>query len=366
MRLRPTRAEIDLAALRHNVTWLKRQSAGTYFCPMVKANAYGHGAVLVAKELESLGIDALGVALIEEGLELRAAGVQSPILIFAPFSASNAVYVIGQNLTPVLSRFEDLAAFDGAPAGFAVHLKFNTGMQRLGFDEDDLPRLREILKSTRLSVSGVCTHLSHGEDAGQSGDTPTNRQRQKFAEMTNGFPGVRHVHKSASVAACATDPEYGVRPGISLYGLAATDGGLDLNLRPVMGLRTQLTHIHQVAAGETAGYGGHTRVKQNSLIGVVPIGYADGYSRRMGQSGAYMRWRGQNISVLHPVCMDYTLLDLTSAVRANPADGAPRAGEDVTVIGDGVSAEHLAGINQTIPYEIVTAISHRVPREAKC
>jgi alanine racemase len=223
--IRPTRVQVSSQAILQNLRLLKKWNGiGAFFCPMVKANAYGHGDVEVARLVEQSGIaTALGVALYEEGVALREAGIMSPILVFAPVNSGAAKIAIEQRLTPVIGRFEDFQSL-GEKIPCSVHVKLNTGMSRLGFDSSDLARLHEALKKySNLKIEGVWTHLSHVEEAHEP-DGYTQRQLARFREMSVGLPGVRHAHKSASLVALAEnavaiDPAVGSRPGISIYGL---------------------------------------------------------------------------------------------------------------------------------------------------
>ena len=368
--LRPTRIRIQHDALIKNIEKLKVWNGpGEFFCPMVKANAYGHGDIEVAHAVEECGASALGVALVEEGLRLRAAGIRLPILVFAPFDKGGASAMFTHQLTPVLTRFEDLAAL--APlkgkTPLSVHVKFNTGMGRLGFDSEELPRLREELtRQTHLQVSGLCTHLTHGEEAHVSGSV-SETQLAKLNAMCAGFTGVRHAHKSASLAALCENgikkpSGVGARPGISLYGLPYEGSRTGPGLLPVLIWSSALARVHGLDKGEPVGYGARWRAPRPSVVGVVPVGYGDGYMRALAGKSE-MLFRGARVPVVGSVCMDYIFLDLT----AQCADGRPQPGEEIILIGrqgkNEVTAGELAEKAGTIAYEIVTNISARVARE---
>ena len=228
---RPTRIQIDAQAVHHNLNVLRECNGHeAFFCAMVKANAYGHGAVHIAHLLERLVPDLnLGVALVEEGLELREAGVRAPILCFAPFTKAAASAMLTHQLTPVVGRFEDLHALTAVmgKSGVDVHVKFNTGMNRLGFDAFEVGELKATLqRHPQIRVLGVCTHLTHGEEAHES-EGFTQKQIRRFITMSEAFPGVRHVHKSSSLAVLAErglrkDPALGARCGISLMAWPTT------------------------------------------------------------------------------------------------------------------------------------------------
>jgi alanine racemase len=361
--LRRTHLRIDTSALRHNLNLLKKWNGPAFFCPMVKANAYGHGAELVARVTEQNGCSALGVALVEEGVALREAGLRGPILAFAPLSKDAAFAAVKHGITPVIGRFEDIAALEATSSAVKAHLKFNTGMQRLGFDPADLTKLKSDLAAKKwLTIEGLCTHLTHGEDAA-AGDGPTARQLAKFFEMTAGLPGVRHAHKSASLAALEgkKPADLGARPGIGIYGLPHDGRNMGAGLRPVLTWMTELTGVHTVEKGETASYSGRWTAQRRSRLGVVPMGYGDGYMRALSNKGT-MLCRGQRVPVVGSVCMDYILLDLTDMKEE------VKAGEPVVVLGrqgnEEVSAADIAEAAGTISYEVVTNISARVAREA--
>ena len=366
MRHRSTRVEINPSALLHNLKLLRRWAGEKNFlCPMVKAHAYGHDDLLVARLIESSNLaSVLGVALIEEGVRLRQAGLRMPILVFAPFDRDGAQALQEYGLTPVVGRFEDLEALRPLSSPPAFHLKFNTGMQRLGFDESDLSELRNKLAKGTFNVTGVCTHLTHGEEILQS-DGFTQRQIEKFLKLSASFPGVRHLHKSSTLSTLQDGDQFkdfGARPGISLYGLPHDGRAVGPGLKPVLSWHSQLERVHQVPAGESVGYSARWTAARNSWIGMVPVGYADGYMRVLSNR-SFMLWRGKRVPVVGSVCMDYILLDLTEAVGSEPA----RVGEPIVLIGqqgqEEIGAVDLAEMAGTIAYEVVTSISQRVPRE---
>lgn len=364
--MRPTRVEIDRSALKHNLEYLKKLNGPqTFFCPMVKANAYGHGDKIVARSVQEVGASALGVALFEEGLALREARIQMPILVFATLDRVAASAALTHQLTPVLGRLEDLSALSEVcgKSRLGIHLLFNTGMNRMGFGESELPELRRKLQECpALVVEGVCTHFTHGEEAHQP-EGYTQKQVTRFQKMSEGFPGIRHCHKSASLISLAKhgltkDPQVGSRPGIAIYGL-----GFDTSaLRPVLRWTTHLLRAHFLEKGESVGYSARWVAPRKSVVGVIPVGYGDGYLRALGGKGE-MLFRQTRVPVVGTVCMDYIILDLTDAVQ----EGLPQPGEDVVLIGqqgrENISAAWLAERAGTIDYEIVTAIGQRVPRE---
>ncbi|MGE0764623.1 MAG: alanine racemase, partial [Bdellovibrionales bacterium] len=299
---RPTYADVDLSALRHNVRWLKeRAGAGIWFCPMVKANAYGHGAVAIAQALSEMKVDALGVALVEEGLILRQAGIQVPLLVFSLFSEAAAEACVANNLTPVLSRQEDLQFFkDKAASDFQVHLKFNTGMNRLGFEVNEAAQVAEFFKNqSRLKLTGLCSHLVQGEDWSQSfGQSGQQAEALKVAaKFFQGQP-ILHLLNSAALLSPASARGFGVRPGIAVYG----GGANGTPLKPVMHLRSEVAMIHKIKAGQGVSYNSRWRASQDSVIAVVPLGYGDGFFRLL-TNRAQALVRGQRVPLVGTVCM---------------------------------------------------------------
>jgi len=364
-RIRPSHAEIRLSNLIHNYRYLRDLVKNHNFvCPMLKANAYGHGDIECARALSQVGVHDFGVVLIEEGIRLREEGINGTILVFAGFDREAAGEVIKYNLTPVVSTLDDLKELaEQVPAGTShrVHLKFNTGMNRLGFSEEEIPNLLRFFKeSTKLQLAGICTHLFQAEDSfDPKGNTQI--QLQKFEKISGNFESgaiVRHVLSSSAVCSQKFSG-LGARPGIALYGARpALNKDIQLNLLPVMSIKSRVELTQKVKKHETVSYGGTWTAKQNSLIGVVPFGYADGYPRSASNK-SFMIVKGRRVPVVGTVCMDYTMVDLTGVPYAE-------AGAEVVLLGqqdeESYFVEDLAAASGTISYEILTRISSRVPR----
>ncbi len=362
---RPTVAEINLTALTNNVSRL-RERAGlkTWFCPMIKANAYGHGAVQIGKTLESMNVDALGVAMAEEGLELRAAGIRAPILVFGLFGEESARACINENLTPVISRGQDLDVFSRlAESPLAVHLKFNTGMNRLGFEVSEASRIATKLKAAKnLLLKGLASHFMQGEDWALP-DGTAKLQARKLREVAAHFPGVGVLHllNSGALIAGKTSDGFGVRPGIAIYG-----AGFDrlrpapLGLQPVMSLKSKIALIQHLNDGDGVSYNSRWRATGKTAVGVIPIGYADGVHRLLTQRASVLV-RGLKIPLVGTVCMDYIMCDLTGLGMEI------EAGEPVCLwgtLGDAsILADEVASQAETIAYELFTGVSRRVPRK---
>jgi len=368
--LRPAWVDVDLAALEHNLAAIRRRIAETSRHPaqvmaVVKADAYGHGAVGVSRVLESAGVDWLGVALLEEGAEIRRAGVTVPILVLGTARPEKLALYTRYRLTPTLSslaelvRWRDWTAGQSIPQGF--HLKVDTGMGRLGVAMEEVPQALEILRaSPKLRLAGL---LSHFGDADVP-ESPRNLfQEENFAAVLGLLtPEEREgilVHMANSAAALhRPESRYAlVRIGIAVYGLdpIPEEGGTPLT--PVMSVRARIVHLKEVPAGTALSYGGRTVTRRRSRIAVVPVGYADGYAWRLtGKAEALAR--GRRVPVAGSVTMDMTLLDVT--------DAGAELGEEVVLLGrqDGeeITAAELAAHAGTISWEILCHLGLRLPR----
>lgn len=373
---RPTVAEIDRTALKENAVLLRQSiGASAFFCPMIKANAYGHGAIEVARALRSSSVSFLGVALIEEGVELRESGDQGRILVFGLFSDRASVEeLLRSGLTPVISDWSQLEALDSfvsEPTRVRIHLKFNTGMNRLGFPVTDAEKLRDWLtEHPTLELEGVCTHLLSGDDAAI--DTGHSRaQLHALDTALKPFAKKRfyvHALNSGAMAALSGGgagggSNIGGRPGIALYGAQPSQNpAIRLAVRPVMSLRSRLAVVSKVKRGARVSYSATWTAERDSLIGVVPAGYADGVPRLLSNKGSIL-CRGRRAPIAGTVCMDYFMIDLTDIPRERGDIGID---EQVTLIGeqDGerITAEEIAAASGTISYEVFTGIGGRVPR----
>lgn len=361
--LRPTFAEVDLSALRHNIKWLReRAGKDNWFCPMVKANAYGHGAAAIGRVLEDLQVNALGVALVEEGVELRVSGVRAPILVFGLFSDSAIDVCLNNKLTPVLSRWHDLEVFEKrADAQFGVHLKFNTGMNRLGFEPADAVRVAEFFRHARhLKLEGICSHLMQGEDWHETTGFSVRQGEALKAAAAAFAPGpVLHLLNSSALLSAAGTRGFGVRPGIAIYGAGFPN---ESSLRPVMHLRSEVALLHHLKAQEGVSYNARWRAPRESVVATVPIGYGDGFFRILtNRTEALVR--GQRVPLVGTVCMDYIILDVTNL---GSGKNGVQPGEPVTLWGlqgdHWLKADEVAERAETISYEVFTAVSPRVPR----
>ncbi|MFZ0888300.1 MAG: alanine racemase [Candidatus Binataceae bacterium] len=365
---RPTVAEIDLAALRANYFALSKLVNGADLMAVVKADAYGHGAVQVARALAAEGCGHFGVATVEEGRELREASIRGRIYAMGGFFEHQAAEIAALDLTPLAFDLASIAALDKAAAGhgrgvFRIHLKIDSGASRLGLRLEDLnAAIAELRRSHSLQLEGLCTLLANAGDP----TSPTNDQQLKrFASAlerlrAEGFAvPVVHVANSAALVLRKDSHFNMVRPGLAIYGLPPVPAVRDLvELQPVMTFKTRLLQVKRVPAGTGVSYG-HTFVtSRDSAIGVLPVGYADGYRRGL-QHGGEVLIRGRRAPVVGAVCMDLTMVDLTDVPGAAPGDEVVlwgRSGDET------ISVNDVARVVQTISYEMLCTVGKRVPR----
>jgi alanine racemase len=377
---RKTYAEISLANLEFNLKAIKKNFPDSFLCPMVKANAYGHGDVRVAKALENSGVKNLGVCLIEEGLLLRNFGVNANILVFRGFDREGARKILQYNMTPVVSGWHHLEHLDAvADSQVNVHVKFDTGMNRLGYPVKDAPKLLEFFqKNKKFKVQAVVTHLSEGED-GYFDTGNTVEQLRKISEAYEIFkPLTNTVHalNSAGILSAIKVREdkrgehplfkthWGVRPGLMLYGYNPIKTDFALSLKPVMSLKSHVGVFRNIQKGEGVSYNSTWRAPRESVIAVVPIGYADGYHRILSNKSEVL-FLNQRVPVVGNICMDYLMLDVTEVAKTTSFD--PHKEYEVVFFGSSangnfISAHEVAKIGHTIPWEILTSVGERVPR----
>ena len=367
--LRPTMAAIDLAALRDNIAAVRAQIApGCKMLAAVKGDAYGHGAVRCARVLEEERVEWLGVALVEEGIELRSAGINTRVLCLGGAGPRGAAAAIDHGLTPLISDLAEARRLDRAAAEratvAAVHVKVDTGMGRLGVPlhhwEHFLDRLADC---TNLRVEGIASHFSESEHP--DGSVTTVEQARRFSEAValakeRGFdPEIHHIANSGAIL---QHPGHGmdmVRPGLLLYGYDPGFRAPRIPVSPVMTLATQVLVVRDLPKGVGVSYGGQFTTRRPTRVATIPVGYADGYPRAMS-GRAEVLIHGRRAPVLGTICMDMCMVDVTDIPeRVGPGDAAVLLG------GDGphsISAYDLADWAGTIPYEILTGFSQRIPR----
>jgi alanine racemase len=377
-RVRPAWAEVDLSAIGHNARVLAGVAAPARLCAVVKAGGYGHGAVEVAGAALAGGASFLAVALVEEGRELRAAGIDAPVLVLSEPPPEAMGEVVAAALTPTIYTPAGLAALrravvsGGSRAGggragsvpFAVHVKVDTGMHRVGATTEAAVALAgEVAADPDLSLEGFWTHLAVSDEVAN----PYNAvQFDRFDDAlgrlaaTGAAPVLRHAANSGGVLWHERGRYDMVRCGIALYGLPpAPDGPSRPDLRPAMSLKARVSFVKEVAAGERLSYGLRYRLETDSVVATVPLGYADGITRSLAASGGQVLIGGVRRPLSGTVTMDQVLVDCGPGATV-------RAGDEVVLIGhqggESIDAWEWAEAVGTIAYEVVCGISVRVPR----
>ena len=358
--LRPTYAEVDLDRFARNVDVIARSlPAGARLVPVLKADGYGHGAVELAKRLTADRVAMIAVALLEEALELRRAGIVLPLFVLGPLSKAQIVIALDNAITIGVVGPEELAfACEVArDRDVAVHLKLDSGMGRMGIVESELPRVIEMVRATpRLRIDGIYTHFANADEEGDpfTGIQIANYDRMLAVLREAGIDApLHHFANSAATLRGLVRPGDFARVGIALYGPAPITIATG-TIEPVLRWRTEIMRLKELPAGHAVGYGTTFHTTRPSRIATLPVGYADGYDRLLSNN-AEVLIRGQRAPVVGRVSMDLVTIDVT---------GIPAAavGDEVTLLGDGITAEELAAKSQTISYEVFCRISARVPR----
>lgn len=364
MILRDVCAEIDLAAVRHNLTEIRRHiSPAAKLCAVVKANAYGHGAVEVSKVAVECVADFLAVATVAEGLELRRAGFELPILILSLIPTSAAAVVVENDLTATVADLDCAAKISAAAVKLnrlaKVHLKIETGMGRIGIaPEVAVDLAQKIAALPSVELEGVFSHFA---DADSADRTFTTHQIKIFSDVADAIKAagvavkIFHLAESAAILDIPQAHFDMVRAGIITYGLyPSADVPKRLALRPAMKLVTRVAFLKKIPAGVSIGYGREFVAARDSLIATLPIGYADGYIR--AYKNFHVEIRGQLAPIAGRVCMDQTMIDVTDVDGVAVGDEVILFGSELITIDD--AARHL----NTINYEVTCLVSARVPR----
>lgn len=351
-------AQVDLAALAHNVGVLRERAAPADVWAVVKADGYGHGSVRVAERALAAGAAGLAVALVDEGARLREAGITAPILVLSQQAPGQLDQLVRLGLIATVYTPEYAAAL---PAGHPVHVKVDTGMHRVGAPPDTAAAL---VADRRLDVQGVFTHLACADEPDR---TATAEQLDRFERVLAALDRrPRYVHAANSAATLAfPSARYDlVRAGIALYGIAPGEGVADLarDLRPVLSLHARVSHVKRVGPGARVSYGWRHECPTATTLATVPLGYADGVPRRLGtlpdRPGQDVLVHGRRCPIVGVVTMDQLVVDV--------GDLPVAVGDEVVLIGeqhgDRIRVEDWATRLGTIAYEIVCAISARVPR----
>jgi alanine racemase len=375
---RPTWAEVSLANLARNFRSVQAHVGTSLVCAVVKADAYGHGAVACSRALEAAGARWFGVTTTDEALPLRQAGIRGRILLMTGFWRGEEEEVVRQNLTATVWEPWHLALLERAAARLSarnvpVHLKIDTGMGRLGTSLEQLPALLALLKSTpHLELEGLCTHFASSEIADapeMDGQTERFAVAEKLVHEAGFTPSIFHLANTAAVVSRPASWRSMVRPGLALYGysLPIQRGGdlqretpAALDLRPVLSWKTLVLSVHDTPAGQALGYGGAFVTKAPSRIAVLPLGYADGLVRKLSNRGRVIV-RDHYAPIVGRISMDLTLVDVTGIPDVTLADEVILLGKSESC---SIDAWEQARLADTLPYEILCGISKRVPRKA--
>lgn len=355
---RAAEAIIDLDALRHNLRTVKSAANGRRVMAVIKANAYGHGMLDVARALHES--DAFAVACLDEAMLLRDGGATRPIVLLEGFFSADELAVLPQHrLIPVLHHAHQIELLEGARLSgpLSVWIKIDSGMHRLGFPPEHVREVyQRALSCAQVSIAGFMTHLANAD---VRDDGFTRRQLACFDEAVAGLPGERSIANSAGVLAWPETRADWVRPGISLYGVSpfADRRGVDLGLQPVMSLQSQLISVQRRRKGERIGYGGDYLCTADMTVGVVAVGYGDGYPRQV-RSGTPVLVNGRRVPLIARVSMDMLCVDLRTQPNA-------RCGDPVCLWGADLPVEEIAAAAATIPYEVLCRVTSRVARRTR-
>jgi len=344
-------AEIDLGALKQNGVALSAR-AGRPLLPMVKADAYGLGAVPVVRALDALAPWGYGVATIEEGAALRSADINRPIVVFTPLSSSELREARDARLTPMLATRGAIAEW-ASMGGGAWHLGIDTGMSRAGARWDEIARLADA--AAAIPPEGACTHFHSAERNDESVTVQERRFHEAIASLRS-RPPLLHVENSAALARRGRSQWDLLRPGIFLYGVGS-DTGADLAPTPVVSLRARVVDVRVVRDGETVSYGATYRAVGDRRIATLAVGYADGYTRSLGNRGVALV-RGRRAPVAGLVTMDMTMIDVTD-IGCEIGDVATLIGTDG---GEQLDVETVARLADMSPYELLTGLRGRLAR----
>lgn len=360
---RETQLEIDLSALEGNYRHLTSKiSPGTRFMAVVKAFSYGHDAQHIANRLETLGVAYFAVAYAQEGVALREAGIRTPILVLHP-SPVNFKTIIDHCLEPslytmrILKGFLERAKKEGQQA-YPVHLKFNTGLNRLGFSPGDVePVLKELRKGPEAKVVSVFSHLAASDDPRE--EAFSRNQIRMFDDLSKllfeglNYTPMKHLLNTSGIINFPGAQYDMVRSGIGLYGFG-NEAAVDARLTPVATLKTVISQLHSIAPGESVGYNRGFVADGYLTTATLPLGHADGIGRQYGKGKGFVYIHGKKAPIIGNVCMDMIMVDV-SGIECEE-------GDEVEVFGKNASAEALAAAANTISYELLTGISQRVKR----
>jgi alanine racemase len=358
-----SRLEINLNGCLDNYKYFRSKlKDSTKLLVLVKANAYGHGAVEFATLMEDAGADYLAVAYPVEGIELRQAGIKSPIIVLTAGTGSFE-QIVNYGLEPGIPNLCSLMELCSVlkkrgMRDFPVHIKLDTGMHRLGFMSEELEALEAFLKDCPyVKVKSIYSHLASADDPVNDDFTLSQIELfQKNADLLSESLGYRPMYHILNSAGIERFPQYQfdmVRLGIGIYGVSALDG---VNLSPAASFKCKILQIKSLKEGDgTIGYGRHGKISsEGTVIATIPVGYADGIDRHLSRGKASFMLNGHRVPTIGNVCMDMSMLDITGV----PA----QVGDTVTIFGEDPTISELAAVLDTIPYEIITSVPRRIKR----
>ncbi|MGM0420827.1 MAG: alanine racemase [Bacillota bacterium] len=368
---RPVKAEIDLANIRYQIKSIREQiGPESEIMAVVKADAYGHGAVKVARAALAAGARRLAVAIPEEAIQLRAVGIKAPIQVFGETVPEQVRLLVEYDLIPTICRSDSRKAINALAREYnktiPVVLKVETGMNRLGLTPDKVPSFyQKTVAASNLTVDSLMTHFAKADEANKE---YTEKQYERFQQAVTGIRelGVKdkdlpklQVANSATIIDMPEKAHDIVRPGIMMYGLPPSqEVELPFTLRPVLSWKTRVAFLKKVPAGTPISYGGTYRTEREAMIATLPLGYADGYPRILSNQ-AEVLINGERAPIRGRVCMDMMMVEVTGIQNVE-------VGSEVTLIGsqgdEEITATELADLAKTINYEITCGISARVPR----
>ena len=355
--------EVDLEAMAANVAAIRSVlQPSTEVIAVIKANAYGHGAVPLARWLESQGVERLGVAWVSEAVALRAAGVQSPIIVMGHAFPGDAASCVSYDITCTIHSKHLADAFSAAAQAAGrkamVHLKVDTGLHRFGNGDEEVVELAEYCRRLPgLRVEGIWTHMANADE---EDDGFSVEQLERFRAVRERLDWTPYAHAANSATAFRRPALHfdGVRAGISLYGICPPNTP-DPGLRPALSLKARLARVFELREGEGVSYGLTWRAPRDSVAGLVPVGYGDGWRRSLGNVGEVLV-DGQRCPMVGRVCMDQFLVDLSALARR------PEEGDEVVLLGqqgsEQITADSVAELCGTISWEVVAALLPRIPR----
>jgi len=365
----PTWIEIDLGAIRHNLSQIKKLVRNdTAILAPVKANAYGHGILEISRVLADSGVDYLGVSTIDEAILLRKNGFRKvPILMLGSVLSEAASLIVGNNITQAVGdmrlalAIEKCAKKQGKLA--KVHVKIDTGMGRIGvWHKDAMHFVRALCKMKNLRLEGIFSHFSSSDES----SALTHRQVQDFLSLIEEIERLgihikyKHMANSMAVIDYKSSHMNLIRPGLILYGLwpKPSLSSSKIKVKPALALKSSIVFLKDVPPGRTISYGGTHTTKNHTTIATIPIGYGDGLNRRLSNKG-YVIVRGKRAPIIGRVCMDQIMVDVGNIVGV-------KVGDIVTMIGrqfkEAITAEEIAVLCDTIPYEVICWLDKRVPR----